>query len=205
MFNRLVMAPLGLRDAILALIRREADRAAAGQSAWIMAKMNSLVDKRIIDGLYAASSAGVSIRLNVRGICCLRPGVAGLSENIRVVSIVDRYLEHSRAFVFHNGGDTEVFLSSADWMPRNLDRRVELMFPVTQEGPRQRLIEALQVQFEDNQKARELLPDGTYRRVAADGTEPVRAQERLYKLLLAEHDRMRSIPPVRFVPLKRKD
>ena len=205
MFNRLVMAPLGLRDAILALIRREADRAAAGQSAWIMAKMNSLVDKRIIDGLYAASSAGVSIRLNVRGICCLRPGVAGLSENIRVVSIVDRYLEHSRAFVFHNGGDTEVFLSSADWMPRNLDRRVELMFPVTQEGPRQRLIEALQVQFEDNQKARELLPDGTYRRVAAEGTEPVRAQERLYKLLLAEHDRMRSIPPVRFVPLKRKD
>jgi polyphosphate kinase len=129
LFNRLIMAPIGLREKILSLIRRESDWARAGQPSEILAKMNSLVDPKIIRELYGASKAGVKILLNVRGICCLRPGIPGLSENIRVISILDRYLEHSRAFAFHNGGDSEAYLSSADWMPRNLDGRVELMFP----------------------------------------------------------------------------
>jgi polyphosphate kinase len=205
MFNRLIMAPIGMRETILTLIRREADRARSGQSSGIMAKMNSLVDQGIIDELYAAGLAGVPIRLNVRGICCLRPGVPGLSENIRVISIVDRYLEHSRAFVFRNGGDTEVYLSSADWMPRNLDRRVELMFPLVQDAVRERVIQALEATFADNKKARMLQEDGTYRWVSAGNSEPVRAQEWLYQQLLSERDRIRSVPPVRFVPLEGKD
>jgi len=169
-----------------------------------MAKMNSLMDAAIIEELYAASGAGVPIRLNVRGICCLRPGVPGLSENIRVVSIVDRYLEHSRAFVFHNGGDREVYLSSADWMPRNLDRRVELMFPQLQEECGGRVIKALEAQFADNQKARQLLPDGAYQGITPGKAAPFRAQEALYQALRAEHDRIRSTPPSRFVPLERQ-
>ncbi len=204
MFNRLVMAPLGMRDKIVALIRREADWARSGQNSGILAKMNSLVDPVIIQELYAASEAGVTIRLSVRGICCLRPGMPGVSERIRVISIVDRYLEHSRAFVFRNGGNTEVFLSSADWMPRNLDRRVELMFPILQEPLQQKVIEALETQFADNQKARVLKPDGSYDRVSAGRTEPIRSQEHLYAQMLQEQNRIRSIAPVRFVPIDGK-
>jgi polyphosphate kinase len=205
MFNRLVMAPIGMRESILTLIRREADRARSGQSSGILAKMNSLVDMTIIEELYAASAAGVPIMLSVRGICCLRPGVPGLSENIRVVSIVDRYLEHSRAFVFHNGGDAEVYLSSADWMPRNLDRRVELMFPVVQKAARERVIQALETQLVDNQKGRLLLADGTYQRITLGEAEPIRMQGCLYQARVAESERIRSIPPVRFIPLKSSD
>ncbi|MGA2263291.1 MAG: polyphosphate kinase 1 [Acidobacteriota bacterium] len=205
MFNRLIMAPIGMRESILALIRREADRARSGQRSAIHAKMNSLVDRAIIEELYAASAAGVPIRLNVRGICCLRPGVPGLSDNIRVVSIIDRYLEHSRAFVFHNGGDTEVYVSSADWMPRNLDRRVELMFPLLQKAPRERAIQAIEAQFADDQKARLLLPDGSYERIRPGVAEPVRVQEHLYQVLLKEREQISSSPPVRFVPLERKE
>ena len=204
MFNRLVMAPAGLRDKVLALIRREADWARSGQISGILAKMNSLVDPLIIQELYAASEAGVPIQLNVRGICCLRPGVPNLSEKIRVVSIVDRYLEHSRVFVFRNGGNTEVFLSSADWMPRNLDRRVELMFPLLQEPLQRKLIQALEAQFADNQKARMLKPDGSYERIAAGRSEPLRTQEYLYARLLEERERIRSIAPVRYVPIEGK-
>ncbi len=205
MFNRLIMAPIGMRESILTMVRREADRARSGQSSGIMAKMNSLVDKAIMEELYAASCAGVPVDLNVRGICCLRPGVSGLSERIRVISIVDRYLEHSRAVVFHNGGDPEVYVSSADWMPRNLDRRVELMFPIVQPAARERVIRALEAQFADNQKTRLLRPDGTYERITAANAESNRVQEFLYRSLLAEHDRIRSIPPVRFVPLERNE
>src|SRR5262249_22903598 len=132
-FRRFIVAPIDLRQKLVALVRREGDRARAGQRSGIIAKMNSLVDKEIIQELCAASAAGVPIRLIVRGICCLRPGVPNVSENVRVISIVDRYLEHGRAYVFANGGDPEVYLSSADWMPRNLDRRVELMFPLLDE------------------------------------------------------------------------
>ncbi len=203
-FNRLVMAPAGLRDKVLALIRREADWARSGQISGILAKMNSLVDPVIIRELCAASQAGVQIQLNVRGICCLRPGVAGISEKIRVVSIVDRYLEHSRAFAFRNGGNTEVYLSSADWMPRNLDRRVELMFPILQEALQKKVIEALEAQFADNRRARLLKPDGSYERVPAVRSEALRAQEHLYIRALQERERIRSVAPVRYVPIEGK-
>lgn len=202
-FNRLVMAPLGMRERLISLIQREADWARSGQNAGILAKVNSLVDSSLIRELCAAGMAGVPIRLNVRGVCCLRPGVPGISENIRVVSIVDRYLEHSRAFVFRNGGNPEIYLSSADWMPRNLDRRVELMFPIVHEGARKKIVEALEIQFADNQKSRVLKPDGSYERVAADGSEPLRAQTYLYNRLKEERDRVRTVTPVRFVPIEK--
>ncbi|MGD0310156.1 MAG: hypothetical protein ABSC02_12810 [Acidobacteriota bacterium] len=163
MFDRLIMAPAGMREALVMMIRREADRAKSGQSASITAKINALVGTAIIEELYAASAAGVRIRLGVRGVCCLRLGIPGLSENILVASIVDRYLEHSRAFIFRNGGDTEVYASSADWMPRNLDRRVELTFPLVDREARARIVQALEAHFADNQKARQLGPDGGYR------------------------------------------
>jgi len=203
LFNRLIMAPIGMREAILGMIRREADRARSGQRSGILAKMNSLVDPAIIEELYAASAAGVAIRLNVRGICCLRPGVPGLSENIRVISIVDRYLEHSRAFVFQNGGEVEVLLSSADWMPRNLDRRVELLVPLLDGRVRDRIIGALEAQFSDNRKSRLLLPDGTYQRLSPGKSQPFRVQEELYRRAAAERDRLQSSPQGRFVPLER--
>ena len=203
-FRRLIMAPSGMREKIISLIRREANRARSGQVSGMLAKMNSLVDSTIIQELYAASSAGVPIRLNVRGICCLRPGVSGLSENIRVVSIVDRYLEHSRAFVFRNGGDSEVYLSSADWMPRNLDRRVELMFPVVQPDAREQVIGVLEAQFSDNQKARALTAEGKYERVSAGSADAVRIQELLYRNNVEARERMRAVAPVRFNPIEGK-
>ena len=205
LFNRLVMAPVGMRDKILLLIHREADWARAGHGGEILAKMNSLVDPKIIQALYEASKDGVRIQMNVRGICCLRPGVAGLSENIQVISILDRYLEHSRAFVFNNGGEPDVYLSSADWMPRNLDRRVELMFPILQRELKENVIAGLRAQMADNQKARLLKPDGTYERVAAGRSDPVRVQEYLYQRGIEEQERVRSLTPVRFVPIQGTD
>ena len=175
--KKLIMAPTGLRDRLLKLIARERRRAEAGQPAEIVAKMNSLLDVEIIDALYAASAAGVRIRLNVRGICTLIPGAPGLSQNIEVVSIVDRFLEHSRIYYFLNGGDEEVYLSSADWMTRNLDRRVELMFPVESAENRARVIHALRMMFRDTVKGRWLRADGTYeRRGPSAGEPPFRAQ-----------------------------
>jgi polyphosphate kinase len=132
--KKLSMAPTTLRERFVRLIQREQRRAEEGQPAEIRAKMNSLVDEEMIRALYDASKAGVKIRLNVRGICCLRPGVKGVSETIDVISVVDRFLEHSRVFHFRNGGEDEVYLASADWMPRNLDRRIELLFPVAPEN-----------------------------------------------------------------------
>ena len=128
--KKLTMAPTGCAGGFLSLIDRERRRAEAGQPAEIMAKMNSLIDDEIIEALYAASREGVVIRLNVRGICALRPGVAGHSDTIEVVSVVDRFLEHSRVYSFLNGGEEETYLASADWMTRNFDKRIELMFPV---------------------------------------------------------------------------
>ncbi len=205
MFSRLVMAPSGMRQMILEQIRREIDRMQSGQSAGIAAKMNSLVDPEIISELYRASRAGVPVRLNVRGICCLQPGIPGLSENITVISIVDRYLEHSRVFHFRNGGEEEVFLSSADWMPRNLDRRVELMFPIVQPHCRDRIIGDLEAQFGDSRKARILKPDGTYDRVTARGAGGKRVQDLLYRRLSEEYSGLRRGTPVRFIPLESKD
>ena len=180
-FQKIEAAPLGLRERILEMIGAEAERRRQGQEARLWAKMNSLVDPRIIDALYAASQAGVEIRLCVRGICCLRPGVPGLSENIEVVSIVDRFLEHSRIYYFHHGGDRLVFISSADWMPRNLDRRVELLVPVEDTRLRERLIHVLATNLSDTVKGRRLSADGSYRRTEPSITPRIRSQESLYR------------------------
>jgi len=180
-YRKIEAAPTGLRQRILELIEAETHRRQQGQKAFIDAKINSLVDPEIINALYAASQAGVPVRLNVRGICCLRPGVAELSENISVVSIVDRYLEHARIFHFHHGGDDLVFISSADWMQRNLDRRIELLIPIEDQASKARLIGILGTYFEDNVKARVLQHDGSYKRVKAGRKKPRRSQESLYE------------------------
>ena len=173
----LTMAPTGLRQRFLRLISRERRRAEAGQPAEIMAKMNSLIDSEIIEALYAASREGVTIRLNVRGICALRPGVPGHSANIEVVSIVDRFLEHSRVYWFFNGGEEETYLASADWMTRNFDKRIELMFPVERPEHKTKVAFALRAMFKDNCNAYLLGADGVYRRrKAARGEPPFRVQ-----------------------------
>ncbi len=176
-WNKLSLAPLWLRGRFLRLIQRETRNAKNGKPAKIIAKMNSLCDKEIIANLYEASCAGVEIHLIIRGICCLKAGVEGLSENITVCSIVGQFLEHSRIFYFENDGDPRLFMGSADWMPRNLDRRVEILFPVEDEQLKKRLMHILEVQLEDNVKAQYLQPDGTYVKKDRRGKAPVCAQE----------------------------
>lgn len=176
--RKLVIAPHQMLDRILQLIDRETKNAQAGLPARIVAKMNALVDTQVIDCLYKASQAGVEIDLIIRGICCLRPGVAGLSEHIRVRSIVDRFLEHARIWYFDNAHRPEVFVGSADWMPRNLHRRIEVVFPVEDGRLRDRIVDhILGVELEDNVKARQLRADGTYWiPPRAKGIKPLRAQ-----------------------------
>jgi polyphosphate kinase len=166
------MAPTDLRQRFLRLINRERRRADAGLPAEIMAKVNSLIDGEIIEALYAASRAGVRIRLNVRGICALRPGVPGASANIDVTSVVDRFLEHSRIYYFLNGGDEDVYLASADWMTRNLDKRIELMFPIERAEHKATVLYTLRAMFRDTAKGRWLGPDGVYRRGVPSAGEP---------------------------------
>ncbi len=162
-WKRLAVAPMNLHQRVLELIEREANKAKRGEPARIIAKLNSLVDPATIRALYAASQLGVDIDLMVRGICCLRPGVPGVSERIRVISVVDRFLEHSRVFAFGSGNQTDVFLSSADWMPRNFQRRIEVLFPVEDPALKTRLLdEVLGIGLKDNVKARQLMVDGTY-------------------------------------------
>ncbi len=162
-WKRLAVAPMSLQAKVLELIEAQTTRAKKGEPARIAGKLNSLVDPATIRALYAASQAGVEIELLVRGICCLRPGVPGVSERIRVTSIIDRFLEHSRVFAFGTGASTEVWMSSADWMPRNFQRRVEVMFPVEDPAIRARILEeVLGIGFKDNVKARQLTVDGTY-------------------------------------------
>lgn len=200
--KKLAMAPTTLRERFVKLIERETRRALEGQAAEIKAKMNALVDEEIIRALYDASKAGVRVRLAVRGICCLRPGLKGVSETIEVVSIVDRFLEHARIFAFRNGGDEEVYLGSADWMPRNLDRRIELLFPVETPEPRQKVLGALDAMFSDNVKSRWLLPDGTYRRKRlAKGEEAFRSQIHLYREAQKALERARATSAVLLEPL----
>jgi polyphosphate kinase len=190
-FSKLDIAPYGLRRRLLRLIFRESAQSSPERSGLIIAKMNSLVDKEIIDALYRASQKGVQIKLNVRGICCLRPGVKGLSENIEVVSIVDMFLEHSRLFYFSNAGDEEVYLSSADWMPRNFDRRLELMFPVEDKKNKKELIQLLHLYFKDNQKAWRLFLDGAYQKKDPTGEKKFRVQEYLCQKAL-ENEALRD-------------
>jgi len=174
--KKLMVAPFDMHSRVIKMIERERDNALAGKPSRIVAKLNALVDQEIIERLYEASCAGVTIDLIVRGICCLRPKIPDLSENIRVISIVGRFLEHSRIFHFENAGQPKVFLSSADWMPRNFYRRIELAFPVENPTLRDQIInEVLPSFLNDRVKARELQPNGTYRRLKPEGSEP-RAQ-----------------------------
>ncbi len=177
-FRKLEAAPLGIRPRLLELIGGEAERSRQGEAAGIEAKMNSLADPELIEALYKASQAGVKIRLNVRGICCLRPGVKGLSETISVVSVVDRYLEHARIFRFRHGDAPKLFISSADWMPRNLDRRIELMVPVEDPLGAEKLAQILETGLADTRQAWTLRSDGSYERRQPDAKHPtLRCQE----------------------------
>ena len=176
-WNKLVMAPIWLRARFLRLIRRETKNAENGKKAHIMAKMNSLCDKELIAALYEASCAGVKTQLIVRGICSLKAGVPGLSENITVHSIVGNFLEHARIFYFENDNSPEIYMGSADWMPRNLDRRVEIMFPVEDEMLQEQILHVLKVQFQDNVKAHILKADGTYEKPDKRGKVLVNSQE----------------------------
>lgn len=176
-WNKLVVAPIWLRKRFLKLIKREMKHAQAGKEAFIKAKMNSLCDRDIIAALYEASAAGVKIELVVRGICCLKVGIPGISENITVHSIVGNFLEHSRIFWFHNDGQEEIYMGSADWMPRNLDRRVEIMFPVENEGLKDQVRHVLSTQLADNTKAHVLQPDGKYDKIDKRGKKLINSQQ----------------------------
>jgi polyphosphate kinase len=183
-WRKLVVAPSLLEHFMLEKIRQESEYQKAGRGGRIIAKVNGLLEPTIVQALYRASQAGVRIDLICRGICALRPQVPGLSENIRVVSIVDRFLEHCRIFFFGNGGDPQIYTGSADWMDRNLRRRVEVVFPIEPAELKQRMIrEILGISLADNCKARELLPDGSYRRVTPQPGQPlVRSQERFLEI-----------------------
>lgn len=202
--RKLVAAPTELKHRLVSLIDREAKRSSQEYPGLIVAKMNSLADVDVIEALYRASAAGVKVLLNVRGICMLRPGVPGLSENVKVVSIVDRYLEHARVAYFANGGSEEIYLSSADWMPRNLERRVELMFPVLQDDLKRRVLEILKLYFRDDLRARVLGPDGTWSPVPRAAGDPgFRVQERLYQATKDEVEAVLREPKQEFVVRRR--
>ncbi len=199
-WSKLSIAPTGLQRKFIDLIEREIQVSTPDRPGLIMAKVNSLEDPEICRALYRAAHAGVKILLNVRGLCVLRPGVAGISESIEVRSIVDRYLEHSRVFYFRNGGHEEVYLASADWMRRNLLKRLEILFPILDANFKKRLIDVLNTFFADNVKARRLLPDGTYVPVD-DGGPPVRAQAKFHKDAV-EAVQMAEQTALQFRPLK---
>ncbi len=205
-WNKLSLAPLWLRGKFIKMIRRETEHARAGGYAHIMAKMNSLCDKEIIASLYEASCAGVEVELVIRGICCLKAGIPGLSENISVHSIVGNFLEHARIFYFENDGSPEVYMGSADWMPRNLDKRVEIMFPVEDPGLKEQVIHILRVQLEDNVKAHILQPDGSYEKIDKRGKELITAQQQFCEeaVAAAEARKQELSPDIqdtrRFIP-----
>ncbi|AQQ10384.1 Polyphosphate kinase [Sedimentisphaera cyanobacteriorum] len=191
--RRLYMSPITLRKKITQMIEAETERAKNSQKAEITAKMNSLVDKNLIEKLYAASQAGVEIKLNVRGICCLKPGVEGLSENITVTSIVDRFLEHARIYCFYHGGNENIFISSADWMTRNLDKRVELLVPIDSANCKKRLKSFLNTHLADNVSSWTLLPDGSYKKNRPKkGEKRIRSQEQLYLQACRRTERKRG-------------
>jgi polyphosphate kinase len=193
--SRLVVAPTALKRRLLELISREINRSTPEAPGKIMAKMNALADPEIIRALYRASQAGVNVLLNVRGICMLVPGVKELSDNIRVVSVIDHYLEHSRIYYFANGGAEELYLSSADLMTRNLERRVELMFPVIQEDLKRTVSDFLSAYFKDNCQAWRLSPDGVWTRLEpAPDEEAFRAQTYLLSRAAKAHAEEQSDP-----------
>ncbi|MBM3996515.1 MAG: polyphosphate kinase 1 [Planctomycetes bacterium] len=197
-WRKLIVAPSRMQAFMIERIQQEAENAKAGRTGRIIAKINGLLEPAVIQALYRASQAGVKIDLICRGVCALRPGIPGISENIRVISIVDRFLEHSRIFYFHNNGDSQVYVGSADWMDRNLSRRVEVAFPVDHTELKNRLVhEILALGLADNAKARELLPDGAYRRVQRGVDQPpMRSQERFLEIAVQNAQRRPvEIPP----------
>lgn len=204
-WKRLTVEPVLLRRRFLELIEREITVSTPEQPGCIRAKMNALEDRAVIEALYRASQRGVKIQLNVRGICCLKPGIPGLSENIQVFSIIDRFLEHARIFYFQNAGNPEVYLASADWMTRNLDHRLEILFPVLAQPLRKRILSALNLYLADNQKSHELQPDGTWKkRKPGKNQEKIRAQEILYRQAV-EAANAPSATPLQYIPLQKPD
>ena len=190
-----------MKPLLLDLIASETERAKQGLPARIVAKMNSLQDPELINALYKASQAGVKIRLNVRGICCLKPGDPKYSMNIDVISVIDRFLEHARVFLFHQGGDTEIYLASADWMTRNLDKRIELMIPIEEPALKRRMMRVLEAFFQDNTQAYRLLPDGSSQRlIRSKGRKLFRVQDQFYQQArkaakAREHERSMTFEP----------
>jgi len=180
-FKKIFLAPVNIQDRIIELIEREIKKSSPKKPGRIIAKMNALIDERTIRTLYRASQAGVRIDLIVRGICCLRPGIPGVSDNIRVRSILDRFLEHSRLYYFHNGGEPEIYSGSADWMPRNFKKRAEILYPIRNQALKTRIMdEILMTYLTDNVKARIMQPDGSYQRVMREpNAKPVRSQSAL--------------------------
>lgn len=204
-WNKLVMAPLGLRQKLYELIDNEIKQVKKGHEGHIIAKMNSLIDKEIIKKLYEASIGGVKIELIVRGICGLKPGLTGISENITVRSIVGRQLEHSRIFYFANGGSEQVYLSSADWMPRNLNERVELFFPVESARHIKRIKDILELVLKDNVGAHIMQSNGSYRRAVRYGNIAISAQNILYEMAKASGKEKKMSIERRLKPLYRKE
>jgi polyphosphate kinase len=192
MYRKLIVAPTRMQPFMIERIEREATNQQAGLKSRIVAKLNGILEPAVVKALYKASQAGVKIDIICRGICALRPGVVGVSENIRVISIIDRFLEHSRVFYFENNGQSEVYVASADWMDRNLSRRVEVAFPVEQPDLKTRLIdEILAISLADTSKARVLKPDGNYVRVQPPtGSDPLRSQSRFLELAVESERRM---------------
>jgi polyphosphate kinase len=200
-FQRLIPAPTAMKPTLLDLISGEAERAKQGLPARIIGKVNSLQDPEIINALYKASQAGVEIRLNIRGICCLKPGDPKYSKNIEVISIVDRFLEHARLFYFHQGGNAGVYISSADWMTRNLEKRVELMIPIEEPPLKRRLVRILEAYFQDNTQASRILADGSSQRIVrTKGQKAFRVQDYFYQQArkaakAREHERAMTFEP----------
>jgi len=200
--EEIAAAPTAMRRRILDLIEGETQRSLQGERGQITAKLNALVDTQVIDALYRASRSGVRVRLNVRGQCCLRPGVKGLSDTIEVVSIVDRFLEHARVLCFRQGGDEQLFISSADWMPRNLDRRIELLVPVADRECAQRLKSVLETYFDDNTNSWRMQPSGDYLRIDPGDDAPLRSQRVLYDRVVHAWQHAESSRRSTFRPIK---
>jgi polyphosphate kinase len=199
-FQKISMAPFGLRERLISMIESETERARKGEAAEIMLKMNSLEDRQMIEALYEASQAGVKVRLNIRGICCLRPGVKGLSENISVISVIDRYLEHARVYVFRQGGRPIVFISSADFMNRNLSKRVELLIPVEDKEARKRLIHILETHFMDTARGRILKSDGTWQAQTIPNKKKALRSQETFARETAKRSKLRSQAPDVLIP-----
>jgi polyphosphate kinase len=195
-YRSLLVAPVNLRQRLDGFIEREIQYAKEGRPAHLIFKMNALVDQRMIRALYRASQAGVKVQLLVRGICCLRPGVAGISENIEVISIVGRFLEHSRIYYFRNGGEEQVYIGSADLMPRNIDHRVEVLVPIRDPKIIRHICDnVLAVYLSDTVKARRMLSSGSYQRRSGEGREKVAAQDLLIHVRRASSDQERHAHP----------